>query len=162
MKGVGFRMHAIDRHGARNIFDFAIAKRLIAIKELVLYLLVDSARDANLARPGYSGEAGGSVDAVAINVVWIRDHVAKIDANPIFDRGVRGQRLVALNDALPDDHAASRRFNGIIENRNKSIGRGFDQPSVVLENTGLNELALDLLYWTVRFFPIGWRWEDAA
>src|SRR5882762_8236140 len=143
MKGIGFRMHAIDRYRARNVFDFAVAERLIAIKELVFYLLVDSARDANLAGPGYSGEAGGSVDAVAINVVWIRDHVAEIDANPILDPGMPGQRLVALNDVLPDDNAASRGFNGIVENRNESIGRDFDQPSVVLENTGLYEFALD-------------------
>jgi len=155
-------MHAIDRHWARNVFDFAVAERLIAIKELVSYLLVDSARDANLARPGNSGETAGSVDAVAVNVVWIRDHVAKIDANPILDPGMPGQRLVALNDVLPDDNAASRGFNGIIENRSKSIGRGFDQPSVVLKNTGLYEFALDLLYSTARFFPIGWRWEGAA
>jgi hypothetical protein len=128
----------------------------------VFYLVVDPARDANLAGSGYSGEAGGSVDAVAKNVVWICDHVAEIDANPILNPGMPGQRLVALNDALPDDHAASRGFNGIIENRNKPIGRGFDQPSVVLKNTGIYEFALDLLYSTARLFLVGWRWGGAA
>src|SRR5205085_6836341 len=85
-----------------------------------------------------------------------------IDANPILQPRLPGQRLIALNDVLADDDAASRGFNRIIENRSKSIGRGFDQPSVVLENAGLYEFALDPLCSTARLFVVGWRRTGAA
>jgi hypothetical protein len=49
----------------------------------------------------------------------------------------------AFNHALPDENAASRGCDGAVENRNKSIAGGFDQPSVVLQNTGSYEFALD-------------------
>jgi hypothetical protein len=49
---------------------------------------------------------------------------------------------------------ASRGCDGAVENRNKSIAGGFDQPSVVLQNTGSYEFALDTLYSTVRSFFI--------
>jgi hypothetical protein len=60
----------------------------------------------------------------------------------------------AFNHALPDENAASRGCDGAVENRNKSIAGGFDQPSVVLQNTGSYEFALDTLYSTVRSFFI--------
>jgi hypothetical protein len=49
----------------------------------------------------------------------------------------------AFNHALPDENAASRGCDGAVENSNKSIAGGFDQPSVVLQNTGSYEFALD-------------------
>jgi hypothetical protein len=50
-----------------------------------------------------------------------------------------------FNHALPDGNSTSRGFDGAIENRNKSITRGFDQPPVVRQNAGLYEFALDPL-----------------
>ena len=92
----------------------------------MLYLLVQTARDTKLARPRNSGQTGGSVDALAINLVCIRDHMPKIDANPILDPAASREQLVALDDGLPDDNAALCGFNGVLENRNKSIRRAYD------------------------------------
>jgi hypothetical protein len=46
---------------------------------------------------------------------------------------------------LPHDNAASRGLDGAIEDRDKPIGRGFDQSSVVRQNAGLYDFALDPL-----------------
>jgi hypothetical protein len=51
---------------------------------------------------------------------------------------------------LPDGNPTSRGFDGAIENRNESIARSFDQPSVVRHNAGLYEFALDPLNSIVR------------
>lgn len=102
------------------------------------------------------------MDAFALNVVWLRDRVAKIDTNSIIDPGKVGQRLVALNHALPDDNAASRGVSGVVENRNKSIGRGFDQPSAMLQNTRLYQSALDPLNSTALHLVVSPRWAAMA
>jgi hypothetical protein len=55
---------------------------------------------------------------------------------------------------LLDDDAASHGFDGTIKDRNKTVAGGFDEPSVMLCNAGLYEVALDPLDATVRSFLI--------
>src|SRR5437588_7375633 len=45
-------------------------------------------------------------------------------------------------------------FDGAVENRNKSVTRGFDQPSVMPHNAGLYEVTLDPLHAKMRSFFI--------
>src|ERR1700680_1573182 len=123
MKSVLIWKHAIDPHRIGDVLDFAITERFVSANKFVLYLLVDAARDVNLARLRYSLTARGNIDPVAINVVWFGDNVAKIDPDPILDPVMLRQRCVAFDHALPDGNAASRGFDGAIENRNKSIAR---------------------------------------
>src|ERR1700722_5576767 len=85
LKRGGIRKHAVNSHRIRDVFDFAVSKRLIAANQFVLYLFVDAARNENLARFGDTLKARSDVDAIAVNVVRFDDNVAKIDANPILD-----------------------------------------------------------------------------
>ena len=85
MKCGRIRKHAINSHRIGNVFDFAVAERFIPANQLVLYLLVNAARDVNLARIGNTLKARSDIDAIAENVVCFDDNVAKIDTNPILD-----------------------------------------------------------------------------
>ena len=65
-----------------------------------------------------------------------------------------GHRCVASDHVLLDDDAAPHGFDRTIENRNKSVAGGFDEPSVMPCNAGLYEVALDPLHANVRSFFI--------
>src|SRR5439155_26398673 len=101
------RQHAIDAHGIRDVLDLAIPERLIAAHHLVLDLLVDRARDVDRTRLGNTLDAGGNVDAVAVDIVLLNDDIAEIDANSVFDPGILRNRGVAADEVLLDDDAAS-------------------------------------------------------
>jgi hypothetical protein len=58
-----------------------LAHRLEREVELRLDLIVDVARDADTARLGEALEARRDVDAVAVDVVVLDDHVAEVDAD---------------------------------------------------------------------------------
>jgi hypothetical protein len=57
MKGVWIRKHAIDPDRIGDVPDFAITERFVSAHKFVLYLLVDAARDVNVARLGNSLKA---------------------------------------------------------------------------------------------------------
>src|SRR6267142_4032552 len=149
-KGGGIRKHAVDPDRIGDVLDFAISEQLISTNQLVLDLLVNGARDVNLAGLGNALETRSNIDTIAINVGCFDDDVAKIDTNPILDPMMPGQRCVTLNHVLLDDHATSHGIDRTVENRNKAVACGFDQPAVVLGNAGLDQAALDPLHAAVR------------
>src|SRR6266700_5435233 len=162
VEGGRIRKHAVDPDGIGDVLDFAISKRLISANQFVLYLLVNAARDINLARRGNTLKTRSNIDSVAVNVVCFDDDVAKVDANPILDPMMPGQRGVASNHVLLDDDAAPHGFDGTVENRNKTVAGGFDELSVVSSNAGLDQAALDPLHATVRSFFIDFHQPAVA
>ena len=68
-----------------------------------------------------------------------------------------GQCCVATYQILLDHDAAPDRFDGTVENRDKAVTGGLDQPSVVLGNAGLYKIPLDPLNAIVRSFFIGFH-----
>ena len=77
-------------------------------------------------------------------------NVAEVDAYPIFDPVVLGQRSVAGDHVLLDHDAAAYSFDRTIENRNEAVAGGLDQPAVIFGDAGLDEAALDPLHAAVR------------
>ena len=144
--------HAVDSHRIGNVLDLAVAERLVSADQFMLYLFVDAAGDVDFAGIGNAFKSRGDIDAVAINVVGFDDDVAKIDADPILDPMMLGQRCVAANQILLDDDAASDGFDGTVENRDKAVARGFNKLAVVFVDAGLDEVALDPLDAVVRPF----------
>jgi hypothetical protein len=55
---------------------------------------------------------------------------------------------------LLDDDSAPHSFDRTVENRNKSVTSGFDEPSVMPHNAGLYEVTLDPLHAKMRSFFI--------
>src|SRR5437879_3958626 len=150
VEGGRIRKHPVDPYRICDVLYFAISERLISANQFVLYLLVNAARDVNLAGIGNTLKAGSDIDAIAENVVCFNDNVAKIDTNPILNPMMLRHRCVASNHVLLDDDAASHGFDGAVENGNKSVTRGFDQPSVMPHNARLNEVTLDPLHAKMR------------
>src|SRR6266850_5548882 len=161
-KGGRIRKHAVDPDRIGDVLDLAISEQLISANQLVLDLLVNGARDVNLARLGKALETRSNVDAITVNVGCFDDDVAKIDTNPILDPMMPGQRCVASNHLLLDDDAAPHGFDGTVENRNKTVAGGFDEPSVVLCDARLDKAALDPLHATVRSFFIDFHQAAVA
>src|SRR6185312_3833585 len=64
------------------------------------------------------------------------------------------QRCVAPRHILLNDDAATHGFERTVKNGKEAIARGFDQPSVVFRNAGLNQIALDSLDARMRPFLI--------
>jgi len=131
------------------------SEKLISTKKFILDLLVYAARDIDQAGIGNVLQARSNVDAITVNFISFDDNVAKIDANPILDPMMLRQRGVAASDdVLLNDDTASHGFDRTVENRDKTVAVGFDEPSMVLGNARLDEIALDPLDATVRSFFI--------
>ena len=125
--------HAIDAHRIGNVLDLAITERLVSANQFMLYLFVDAAGDIDFAGTGYAFKPRGNIDAVAIDVVGFDDDVAKIDADPILDPMMLGQRCIAANHILLDHDAAPDGLDGTIENRDEAVARGFNKLAVVFD-----------------------------
>src|SRR5882762_4785466 len=110
IEGIRIWKHAVDAYWIGDVLDLAIAERLISANQLVLDLLVDAARDVDLAGIGNPLKPRGNVDAITVDVVCLDDDVAQIDADPIFDPVMLRQRRVASDHVLLDDDTASHGF----------------------------------------------------
>ena len=108
----------------------------VSANQFMLYLFVDAAGDIDFAGTGNAFKPRGDIDAVAIDVVGFDDDVAKIDADPILDPMMLGQRCIAANQILLDHDAASDGFDGTVENRDEAVARGFDKPAVMFGDAG--------------------------
>src|SRR5258706_1059869 len=91
------RKQPVDSHRIGDVLNFAISERLISANQFVFYLLVNAARDVNLARIGNTFKTRSNVDTITVNVVCFDDNVAKVDANTILDPIMLRQCCVATN-----------------------------------------------------------------
>jgi len=76
-----FRAHRIDPDRPGDVLDALLAHVFEGVGEPVADVVADRARDADAAGGGQPLQPCGDVDAVAINVAAVNDHVAEIDAD---------------------------------------------------------------------------------
>ena len=86
------QQHAIGAHRFGNVLEALFAQRLEGQAELVVGLIVRCSGDDDAARIAQSFQAGGDVDAVAVEIVLVDDHVAQVDPDAEHDPGVLRQR----------------------------------------------------------------------
>src|SRR5215469_18865040 len=86
---------AVDAHRSRYVFDLLFAEILKAEIEYVAHLVAHDAADADAAGLGQCFQPRGDIDAVAINVLFVDDDVAKIDADAELDMPLFGEILIA-------------------------------------------------------------------
>src|SRR6202035_5816631 len=80
--GVGEgRTDPVDADGPGYVLDLLLAQILEDKGEPVADVVVDRVGDEHPAGIGQGFDAGGDVDAVAIEVVALDDHVSKVDAD---------------------------------------------------------------------------------
>src|SRR6266851_4648445 len=98
--------------------------------------------DADAAGVSETLEAGGDVDAVAVDLLAVDHHVAEVDANaelhPALGRDIRVlslERGLDLDGALDCIHDAG-------ELGEYTIACGIDEASVMLRNERIDQLAM--------------------
>ena len=102
-------LHPIDRDRLADVLDLLRAHRLEAERELLLDLVRHLAGNADAARIGKLLKARGDVDALAVPVRPLDDHLAEVDADAHVDALVLGKAGVSLrHSALDVDGALDR------------------------------------------------------
>src|SRR5216683_1747448 len=93
-------------HWPSNVLHFLLASILVAQRELVSYLLIDSTGDADAAGVGETLEARGDVDPVAVDLLAIDHHVAEVHADTELHSAIGWQiRVLGLERGLDLDRA---------------------------------------------------------
>ena len=123
----------------RNILDGLLAHVLETEAELVAYLIVDIARNADATRLGERFQPRRHVDAVAINIVVVTDDVADIDSHAEPDP-VLGRHLgIALDHAALYVDGATHGVDDADKFHQHPIAGSLDDPTPVLCDFGINQ-----------------------
>src|SRR5579864_6153695 len=91
---------SVNADGSGDIFDAFRPQIFETEIEFVAHLVAHNATDADGTGIGKRLEAGGEVDAIAIDIVAVNNDVAEVDANPEFDAFVGGGFGVPLRHSL--------------------------------------------------------------
>jgi hypothetical protein len=102
-------VHPVDPHRPCDVLDLLLAEILKEKGQPVAHVVVDRIGDEHPAGIGQGFDPGGDVDAVAVEVVALNDHVAEIDTDAQFDAVVgRDIRVAFRHRVLDFDRAAHR------------------------------------------------------
>src|SRR5215471_18934398 len=74
-------LHPIDPHRLRDVLDPPLPEMLIYQGQLALDLVIDCPGDAQPPGLRQPFEAGGDIDALAVELVALHHHIAYVDAN---------------------------------------------------------------------------------
>src|SRR5713226_5030447 len=129
-------------HRLGDVLDRLLAEVLVAQRELVPELIVGGARDADATRVGQTLEARSDIYAVAVDLLAVDDHVARIDADAEFHPPLGGKtRVLSLERGLNVDRALDR-----IHDAGKlgqyAIAGGIDEASAMLLDQRIDEFAM--------------------
>ena len=127
-----------DRLG--DVLDLLLAHRLEAEGELLLDLLRHLARHADAAGLGQLLEPGGDVDALAVAVLALDDHLAQIDADPDLDALIVGTCGIALGEAALQRHRAFDRIDDRAELGEHAVAHELEDAPVMAGDLGLEQL----------------------
>src|SRR5208283_3601428 len=139
--GVPANWDAIDTHRPGNVFDVLLAEILECEIELVTDLVAHDPADADSAGLGQGFEAGGDIDAVAINVALVDDDVAEVDADAELYPFVGRHVGVAPDHFALDLDGIAHRIDDAGELGQEAVAGGLDDAAPVLGDLGVAELA---------------------
>ncbi len=111
-RGLALQHYPKHSHGLGDIFYCLLAEVLVGQTELVADLFMHLPGDTDATRVGEAFEAGGHVDAIAVDLLAIDHHVAEVDPDTkvhpaIGQRSVLGlERALNLHGALDCVHDA--------------------------------------------------------
>jgi len=118
-------------------------------------MVADRARDADAARCRQPLQPCGDVDAVAINVVAIGDHVAEIDPDAKTQAALLGEVQIAVGHRALNFTRTAHRVDDAGEFRQHAVAGGLDDPAMMLADLRIEQLDKMRLEPLVRAFLIG-------
>src|SRR5438309_1060260 len=117
-----------------------LAPDLLGIDRFVPNLLVDSLGNANTVRFRKCFEPRRNIDAVAVDILRLGDHIAQIDADPEADAFVgRDFEIPPAHAALHLDRA-QHGFDDAREFSQHAVAGIFDDPAMVLGDLSIDQL----------------------
>ena len=131
----------VDPHWPGNVLEQLLAEILKDKGQAVAHLVMDRIGDEHPAGISQGFDPGGDVDAVAIEVVALDDHVAEIDADAQFDAAVRFDPGVPLGHRLLHFDRAAHRIDDARKFHQQAVPGGLDDAAVVLGDLRIEKLA---------------------
>jgi hypothetical protein len=144
----------IDPHGPGNVLDLLLAQILEDKGQPIAHVVMNRVGDEHPAGIGQRLDPGGDVDAVAVEVVALDDHVAEIDADAQFDAVGRRDAAVALGHRLLHRDRAAHRIDDAGELDQQAVAGGLDDAALVLGDLRIEELAAQRLEAFKRAFLV--------
>ncbi len=144
----------VDAHRPGNVFDLLLAQILEDKGQPVAHVIVDRIGDEYSAGIGQGFDPRGDVDAVAVEVVGLDDHVAEIDADAQFDAVVRRDTGVSLGHRLLHRDRAAHRIDDAGKFDQQAVAGGLDDAAMVLGDFRIKELAAQRLEAFERAFLV--------
>jgi len=131
----------VNPHWPSDVFDLLLAQILKDKGQPVAHVVVNSIGDQHPAGIGQSFDPSGNVDAVAIEVVTLDDHIAEIDADAQFDAVVGADTNVPLGHRLLHRDRAPHRIDDAGKFHQQAVAGGLDDAAPVLGDFRIDELA---------------------
>lgn len=111
-------------------------------RQFVFYLLEGAAGDAYTSRLGKSLQAGSDIHPVSEEIISLDHHIADIDADPEKHLLVIAELSIANCELFLDGHRAPDRFHGTFELGKHGIAGGVENPAVMLDHKGIDDVAI--------------------
>ena len=144
----------MDPHRPRDVLDALLAHVLEGVREPVADMVANRARDADAARCCQPLQPSRDVDAVAINVAAIGDHVAEIDPDTKSEAPLLGEIQIAVGHRALDFAGAAYRVDDAGEFRQHAVAGGLDDSAVMLADFRIEQFAQMRLEALVRAFLV--------
>jgi len=122
-------------------FDALLAPILERIRKLVADLIINKARDAYAAGLRQCLQPRGDVDAIAVDIVAIGDHVAEIDPDPERNAFALGHIGIAVDHCALHLDGAAHSIDDAPEFHEHAVTGGLDDAAAVLLDLRIDEFA---------------------
>jgi hypothetical protein len=131
----------IDAHRPGNVFDLLLAEILKGKGQAVAHLIMNGIGDEHPAGICQGFDPCRDVDAVAIEIVAVNDHVAEIDADAQLNAVVRRDAAVPVGHRLLHLDRATHRIDGAGKLHQQAVASGLDDAAMVLGDLWIEEFA---------------------
>ena len=136
------RQHPKDPYRFGDILNVLLAEVFEVEWELIPYVFLDSPRDTDAARFCQTFQPRRDVDAVAVDLLAIDDHVAEVDTDAELHPALGWQiRVLGLERGLDLDGALDR-IHDACKLRKYTIARGIYEAPVMPLDQRIDQLAM--------------------
>jgi len=104
-------------------------------------MVADRARDADAARRRQCLQPRRDVDAVAVNIAAVGDHVAEIDPDAKAKAPLLGEIQIAVGHRALNFASTAHRIDNAGEFRQEAVAGGLDDPAPMLADLWLDQFA---------------------